>query len=80
MSGKKLDPRIEQITDLVIRCSMRDFTAKLAPAGEYDKVEAFMTSMNRMGEEMQASAVSRNVFSIPASVALFPVIVHALTL
>jgi len=60
---KKLDPRIELITDLVIRYSMGDFTAKLQPAGEYDEVDAFMTIMNMVGEEMQASTISRNYFN-----------------
>jgi PAS domain S-box-containing protein len=60
---RSLDPRIDLITDLVIRYSMGDFTAKLYPAGEYDEVDAFMTIMNMVGEEMQASTISRNYFN-----------------
>jgi PAS domain S-box-containing protein len=60
---KHLDPRIEKITDLVVNYSMGNFEAKLEPSGQYDEVDAFITIMNMVGEELKASTISRNYFN-----------------
>jgi PAS domain S-box-containing protein len=58
-----LDPRIEKITDLFVSYSLGNFEDKLEPEGKYDEVDAFMTIMNMMGEELKSSTISRNYFN-----------------
>jgi PAS domain S-box-containing protein len=60
---KHLDPRIERITDLVVNYSRGNFESKLEPSGQYDEVDAFITIMNMVGEELKASTISRNYFN-----------------
>jgi PAS domain S-box-containing protein len=60
---KTLDPRIEKITDLVVNFSMGNFESKLEPSGKFDEIDAFITIMNMVGEELKSSTISRNHFN-----------------
>jgi PAS domain S-box-containing protein len=60
---KALDPRIEKITDLVVNFSMGNFESKLEPSGKFDEIDAFITIMNMVGEELKSSTISRNHFN-----------------
>jgi PAS domain S-box-containing protein len=60
---RQLDPRIEKITDLVVNYSVGNFESKLEPTGQHDEIDAFITMMNMVGEELKASTISRNYFN-----------------
>ncbi len=60
---KTLDPRIDKITDLVVNYSMGNFESKLEPSGKFDEIDAFITIINMVGEELKSSTISRNHFN-----------------
>lgn len=57
------DPRFDKITDLVLNFSAGNFDYKIEPARRYDEIDAFITMLNMMGEELQSSMISRNYFN-----------------
>lgn len=56
----KKDKRIEEIHSTLIEMASGNFNARLAPSGSLDELDAITIGINMLGEELQASTVSRD--------------------
>lgn len=58
-----MDPRLEEINSLLISYSLGDFNQKIEPSGKLDDIDAFISNINMLGEELKISTISRNYFN-----------------
>jgi PAS domain S-box-containing protein len=58
-----VDPRFEKINSLLISYSLGDFNQKIKPSSSLDEIDAFITNVNMLGEELKISTISRNYFN-----------------
>lgn len=58
-----MDSRLEDINNLLIRYSLGDFDYSIQPSEKYDEIDAFITNINMLGEELKTSVISRDYFN-----------------
>ena len=58
-----MDSRLEEINNLLIRYSLGDFDYSIQPSERYDEIDAFITNINMLGEELKTSVISRDYFN-----------------
>src|SRR5580698_2093092 len=58
-----MDSRLEEINNLLIRYSLGDFDYSIQPSEKYDEIDAFITNINMLGEELKTSVISRDYFN-----------------
>ncbi len=58
-----MDSRLEEINNLLIRYSLGDFDYSIQPSDKYDEIDAFITNINMLGEELKTSVISRDYFN-----------------
>jgi PAS domain S-box-containing protein len=58
-----MDSRLEDINNLLIRYSLGDFDYSIQPSDKYDEIDAFITNINMLGEELKTSVISRDYFN-----------------
>lgn len=58
-----MDTRFEDINNLLIRYSLGDFDYSIQPSEKYDEIDAFITNINMLGEELKTSVISRDYFN-----------------
>lgn len=58
-----MDSRLEDINNLLIRYSLGDFDYSIQPSENYDEIDAFITNINMLGEELKTSVISRDYFN-----------------
>jgi len=58
-----MDARFEDINNLLIRYSLGDFDYSIQPSEKYDEIDAFITNINMLGEELKTSVISRDYFN-----------------
>lgn len=58
-----MEPRLEAINKLLINYSLGEFDYKIEPSEDRDEIDAFITNINMLGEELKASTISRNYFN-----------------
>ena len=54
---------LEDINNLLIRYSLGDFDYSIQPSEKYDEIDAFITNINMLGEELKTSVISRDYFN-----------------
>jgi PAS domain S-box-containing protein len=58
-----MDPRLEEINRLLINYSLGEFDNKIEPSARFDEIDAFISNINMLGEELKTSTISRNYFN-----------------
>lgn len=58
-----MDPRFEKINDLFINYSLGDFDFKIEISEKLDEIDAFISSINMLGEELKTTTISKNYFN-----------------
>ena len=58
-----MDPRLEEINTLLISYSLGDFNQKISTSDKMDEIDAFITNINMLGEELKISTISKNYFN-----------------
>jgi two-component system NarL family sensor kinase len=58
-----MEPRLEEINKLLINYSLGEFDYKIEPSEKFDEIDAFISNINMLGEELKASTISRNYFN-----------------
>ena len=58
-----MDPRFDEINSLLIHYSQGQFDYKISPSASLDEIDAFITNINMLGEELKVSTISRNYFN-----------------
>jgi PAS domain S-box-containing protein len=58
-----VDPRLVDINTLLINYSLGDFDKKIEPSGILDEIDAFISNINMLGEELKISTISKNYFN-----------------
>ena len=58
-----MNPRLEEINNLLISYSLGEFDAKIEPSQNQDEIDAFIININMLGEELKASTISKNYFN-----------------
>ncbi len=58
-----MDPRFDKINELFINYSLGNFDLKGTLSPRLDEVDAFISSVNMLGEELKASTISKNYFN-----------------
>ncbi|HTB07670.1 MAG TPA: PAS domain S-box protein [Bacteroidia bacterium] len=58
-----MDPRLEEINRLLINYSMGEFDNKINTSDKQDEIDAFISNINMLGEELKISTISRNYFN-----------------
>jgi HAMP domain-containing protein len=53
MNGRREDPRLERLVDLVVQLAAGDLAARLEPSQAADSVDAVATGLNMLAEELQ---------------------------
>jgi len=59
-SSKPQDPRIEQILNLIMEFAYGNLNARETPSDNYDQIDGIIGGLNMLGEELQASTVSKD--------------------
>ncbi len=59
----KMDKRLQQINDLLINYSMGNFDVKVQLSQRLDDIDAFISGVNMLGEELKTTTISRNYFN-----------------
>ena len=59
----KLDPRFIKLSNLLIEYSLGNYDAKIKLSKQKDAIDAFISSVNMLGEELKSTAISRNHFN-----------------
>src|SRR4051812_47129302 len=59
----KKDARFEEIGDLLINYSLGNFDAKINISSETDEIDAFITSIHMLGEELKCTTISKNYYN-----------------
>lgn len=59
----KSDPRFEKISELFINYSQGNFDHKIELTDELDEIDAFISSINMLGEELKITTISKNHFN-----------------
>ncbi len=59
----KLDKRVEKINETLVAFSQGNFLKKTKPTDKFDTIDAIMFSLNLLGEEMNATTISKNYFT-----------------
>lgn len=57
------DSRFEQISDLFINYALGNFDFKVAPSSKLDEIDAFISNINMLGEELKSTTISKNYFN-----------------
>ena len=57
------DPRFEKINELFINYSLGDFDYKIDLSPKLDEIDAFISNINMLGEELKATTISKNYFN-----------------
>lgn len=57
------DPRFAKINQLFINYSLGKFDYKIKPSSRLDEVDAFISNVNMLGEELKTTTISRNYFN-----------------
>jgi len=60
--SKPQDPRIEQILNLIMEFAYGNLDARETPSDNYDQIDGIIGGLNMLGEELQASTVSKDFF------------------
>lgn len=58
-----MDPRFQKINELFINYSQGNFDYKVDITDELDEIDAFISSINMLGEELKATTISKNHFN-----------------
>ncbi|MDP1801023.1 MAG: PAS domain S-box protein [Bacteroidota bacterium] len=58
-----MDPRFIKLNNLLIEYSLGNYDAKIKLSKQKDAIDAFISSVNMLGEELKSTAVSRNHFN-----------------
>jgi PAS domain S-box-containing protein len=58
-----LDPRFEKINELFINYSVGNFEHKIELTEQLDEIDAFISSINMLGEELKETTISKNYFN-----------------
>ncbi|MGP8217600.1 MAG: PAS domain S-box protein [Bacteroidia bacterium] len=58
-----MEPRLEEINKLLINYSLGEFDYKIEPSDRFDEIDAFISNINMLGEELKSSTISRNYFN-----------------
>lgn len=58
-----MDKRIQQINDLLINYSLGNFDAKVELSKKLDDIDAFISGVNMLGEELKSTTISKNYFN-----------------
>lgn len=57
------DPRFQKINDLFIDFSLGKFDSKVEISPKLDEIDAFISNVNMLGEELKDTTISRNYFN-----------------
>lgn len=57
------DPRFSKINQLFINYSLGNFDYKIKPSSRLDEIDAFISNVNMLGEELKETTISRNYFN-----------------
>ncbi|MEO6302300.1 MAG: PAS domain S-box protein [Bacteroidia bacterium] len=58
-----MDPRFIKLSNLLIEYSLGNYDAKIKLSTQKDEVDAFISNVNMLGEELKSTAISRNHFN-----------------
>jgi PAS domain S-box-containing protein len=58
-----MEPRLEEINKLLINYSLGEFDYKIEPSEKFDEIDAFISNINMLGEELKISTISRDYFN-----------------
>ncbi|MBA3680664.1 MAG: PAS domain S-box protein [Bacteroidetes bacterium] len=58
-----MDPRFIKLSNLLIEYSLGNYDAKIKLSKQKDAVDAFISNVNMLGEELKSTAISRNHFN-----------------
>ncbi|MBL7919583.1 MAG: PAS domain S-box protein [Bacteroidia bacterium] len=58
-----MDPRFIKLSNLLIEYSLGNYDAKIKLSKQKDAIDAFISSVNMLGEELKSTAISRNHFN-----------------
>ncbi len=58
-----MDPRFIKLSNLLIEYSLGNYDAKIKLSKQKDEVDAFISSVNMLGEELKSTAISKNYFN-----------------
>jgi len=57
------DPRFGKINELFINYSKGNFDYQVDPSSKLDEIDAFISNINMLGEELKATTISKNYFN-----------------
>lgn len=60
---QKMDPRFKEINELFINYSLGNFDYKVELSPQLDEIDAFISNINMLGEELKATTISKNYFN-----------------
>ena len=60
---KKTDPRFQKINELFINYSQGNFDYQVELSPQLDEIDAFISNINMLGEELKATTISKNYFN-----------------
>lgn len=58
-----MDTRLEKINNLLVNYSLGNFDLKIEPTDQFDEIDAFISNINMLGEELQSSTITKNYFN-----------------
>lgn len=58
-----MDPRFKEINELFINYSQGNFDYKIEFSPQLDEIDAFISNINMLGEELKATTISKNYFN-----------------
>jgi hypothetical protein len=58
-----MDPRLEDINNLLIQYSLGDFSQSIHPSDKGDDIDAFINNINMLGEQLKTAVISREQFN-----------------
>ena len=58
-----MDPRFKKINRQLTEYALGNFKKKLRPSSRLDEVDAFISCINMLGEELKETTISKNHFN-----------------
>lgn len=58
-----LEPRFDKISELLVEYSLGKFDSKIELTEKQDEIDAFISSINMLGEELKVTTISKNYFN-----------------